>query len=474
MKTLVPTVAFLALGLAASLAHAQFPNYPAADKVLGASDFTTGGSQAANASGFINPRGLAVDPVSGKLFVASSVQHRILRFASAGGLANGANAESVFGQANLSDTASGATATTLNSPYGLHLDGSGRLWVADLGNHRVLMFSGASSAGFGQAPGLVLGQPNFTTVTSGTTATKMNQPAAVFVDASDNLWVADAANHRVLKFANVSGLANGAAATNVFGQPDMVTGISGLSDVKMNVPVGVTVDAAGRLWVADDSNNRVLRFDLAASLGNGPAATAVLGQPDFTTNILGVTAQKMASPTAVLFDAAGTLYVLETSNRRVLQFKNPAGKANGGAADVVIGQPDFTSSMPDTTDRMMSLPGYGLAIDAARRLWVADSGNDRVLGFPADLSAVPPRVTGRVPRTTTRPTLTVRGTATDPNGVTAVRHRAGSGAFRNAAGTSSWRFTARLKPKTNKIEIVAIDTLGNTSPAKRLKVTRKH
>lgn len=465
--------ACLALSPAATGARAQFPNFPAADRVLGAPDFTTPGNGAATAAAFAFPAGLAIDPTTGKLFVASRAQHRILRFPDATTLANGANAEAVFGQINFSGVAPGSTATKLDSLFGIHLDRTGRLWVADTDNNRVLMFIGASTLpGFGATPDLVLGQPDFTTTSPGTTGAKMGFPVAICVDAADNLWVADFGNNRVLKFAAVSTLANGAAATSVFGQILFTTSASATTVAAMDSPNAVAVDGAGRLWVADQQNRRVLRFDNAASLGNGSTASGVLGQPDFTTNTPGTTAQTMIQPSAVLVDPAGTLYVSDLANRRVLFFKNAAGKPNGAAADGVIGQPDFTTSSAATTARKLNGPNTGLAMDGAGRLWVSDYLGYRVLRFSPDRTATPPKIKGRVPKTTSASKLTLRGTATDPSGVVAVRYRVGKGAFKNAVGTTTWKLSAKLKPGKNTIQIVTVDGAGNTSAAKRVIVKR--
>lgn len=471
MKTILLCLLVAGLGLALPTARAQFPNFPAADKVLGAPDFTSVGTGAATASGISLPNGVAVDPTSGKLFVASHLQHRVLRFPDATALSNGANAEAVFGQVNFSGNSSGSTATKFAFPLGIHVDSQGRLWVADNLNHRVLMFIGAST--FIGPPDRVFGQPDFTTTTSGTTPTKMNGPTAVFVDAADHLWVADSTNHRVLRFDNVSSLASGAAASAVFGQPDFTTNTSATSSVKMKLPLSVVVDGAGRLWVSDTGNHRLLRFDNAAGLGNGSAANSVLGQPDFTSAASGTTAQKLDDPAAITMDSAGTLFVADASNHRVLFFKNAAAKAIGAAADGVIGQSDFTSATSGTTDRRLNIPAYGLALDRSGGLWVSDAGNYRVVRFPADKSAAPPSLKGKAPKTTSAGTLALRGTAADGSGVASIKYRVGKGAFRKASGTTSWRLTARLKPGKNTIEIVMVDSVGNTSAARKVMVTRR-
>lgn len=472
MKPLSALCVIAILGLAIPDLRAQFPNFAVADKVLGAADFTTVGTAADSASGLSFPSGLVIDPASGKLFVSSGGQHRILRFADPSSLSNGANAEAVFGQEDFSGNVGGTAAAKLNSPIGLHIDGSGRLWVADYQNHRVLMFEGAADLDSGAAADLVLGQSDFTTAIEGTSATAMRTPVGVFVDAEENLWVADFGNHRVLKFADISSLTNGAAATTVLGQPDFAIRTAGTSAVKMAGPSGVAVDAAGRLWVADQTNRRVLRFDAAASLADGAAADGVLGQPDFTAKNTGISAQEFDRPTGPVFDAEGTLYLTDFFNNRVLYFRTPETKPNGAAADGIIGQTDFLSNTAGTTNRRLRTPYSGLAFDAADALWLSDSENNRVLRFSPDRSASPATVKGKVPKKTTDRKLTLRGRASDTGGIAEIRYRIGKGAYRIASGTTDWEFVAKLQRGKNKIEIVVVDSVGNVSPPKLVRVKR--
>jgi len=465
----------LALVLAVPTVRAQFDVFPAADLVLGASDFTTApaGSDPLTEMNF--PAGVAVDPVSGKVFVSIPAQNRILRFGNSATLVNGADAEAVIGQSSYTAISSGTTATTFNQPYGIDIDDKGRLWVCDYGNNRVLMFEDAANLPeFGAAADLVLGQPDFVTTTAVVSQTKMSGPTGLHVDDTGNLWVAEYNSNRVVKFANAANLANGAAATVVLGQPDFVTGNSATSDVKMGGPVAVQIDDSGRLWVVEQNNHRILRFDGADSLANGSAADAVLGQTNFTTSTTGSTAEELGYPSAIAIDRNGTLYIADYLNNRVVYHKNPGSKANGATPDGVIGQPDLTTNSSGTTAQKLALPYGGLDFDAVGRLWVADSDNNRVLRFsPPDTSAAAPKVTSRVPKKTSAGSLAVRGTATDLNGIVEVRYRVGSGAFKPATGTTSWSFSVKLKAGINSIEIVAEDTLGNVSPVTSLRVNRE-
>ena len=318
-------------------------NMPASG-VLGHSDFTTGTS-GTTASTLQAPAGVTVDPTTGKLFVVDRYNNRVLRWGSAAKRTSGSAAEAVLGQPDFVTGSSGLSSTKMNDPLRASVDGSGRLWVSDYANNRVLRFDNASSKPVGSAADGVLGQPDFDTRTSGTTAGRMNGPVGVFADGDDRLWVTDRLNHRVLRFESAAAKANGANADGVLGQADFTTGTSGLSSTKMNRPMGVYADVIGRLWVCEDDNNRALRFDGAAGKTNGAAADGVLGQPDFTSNAKSASRNGVSNLRGVSGDAAGRLYLVDESNNRVVIFNDAASKTNGANADIVLGQPGFNDSL---------------------------------------------------------------------------------------------------------------------------------
>lgn len=335
----------LAVALARVGVHAQIPlsdSMPASG-VLGHADFSTSTS-GTTAAALQAPAGVAVDPATGKLFVVDRYNNRVLRWSSADKMTNGSAAEAVLGQPDFVTATHGLSATKMNDPLRAHVDGSGRLWVSDYANNRVLRFDNASSKGTGAAADGVLGQPGFTTGGIGTTASTMNGPVGVFADGGGRLWVTDRLNHRVLRFDGAMAKANGAAADGVLGQADFSTGTAGLSPAKMNRPMGVYADAGGRLWVCEDDNNRVIRFDGASTKANGAAADGVLGQPDFTSNAKNATRSGVSNLRGVYGDAAGRLYLADESNNRVVIFNDAASKPNGASADYILGSPGLSDS----------------------------------------------------------------------------------------------------------------------------------
>jgi len=313
-----------------------------ANGVLGQLNFTSGLS-GTTSSNLNAPSGVAVDPTTGKLFVVDRYNNRILRWSSSEKMIDGSSAEAVFGQQDFTSSSSGLSASKFNDPLRAFVDSSGNLWVSDYLNNRVLKFENASSRSNGSSADIVLGQSDFTTNTGGTSANKMKGPVGVFIDGKGRLWVTDRLNHRVLKFDNASILSSGSNADLVFGQPDFTTGTSGLSSIKMNRPMGVYVDKEDNLWVCEDDNKRAIRFDSVSTKINGASADGVLGQPDFTTNQINYSRNGVSNLRGVYGDEAGRLYLVDESNNRILVFNHASSLPNGAFADYVLGQPDFGS-----------------------------------------------------------------------------------------------------------------------------------
>lgn len=229
----------------------------------------------------------------------------------------------------------------------------------------------------GQAASLMLGQPNFTSNTPDITQTGMHGPTGIAVDpASGKIFVADCDNNRILRFGSVDILTNGAAAEAVLGQPDFTSNTANTARNGMYCPDQISIDSNGRLWVADFYNSRVLRFDNVVSKANGADADGVLGQPNFITSTSATTQNGMFNPEGAFADADGRLWVTDTLNNRILRFDNAAAKADGANADGVLGQPDFTTNTPVTSQNGMHYP-IGVFADAGGRVWVADRENTR-------------------------------------------------------------------------------------------------
>jgi len=350
---------------------------------MGQADFTSNGTGTSDTT-FNLPKDVAIDRGNGKLYVADYSNNRVLRYVYPV-TGNQPAAELVFGQRDFASSVSGITQNTLNNPTGVEVDSTGRLWVADRANHRVLWFNAAYAIGANQpdADG-VLGQPDFVTNAAATTVNGMNGPWDMAADNAGTIFVADMANNRVLRFDNAAGKANGADADGVLGQPDFVSNGAALSQSGMDWPRGVCLFYTS-LFVADRTNARVLRFDNAVGKADGADADGVLGQPDFITNTKTVTQSGMDASSRVVVDGSGRLYVSDGwINDRILIFNDAVNKANGADADNVLGQADFVSSGAGLAQDRLSMDssGGGMAVDSlTSSLFVGDDNNNRVVNF---------------------------------------------------------------------------------------------
>jgi len=393
MKFPTPSRLLLSFGLSLvatiTIANAQYTNGQNANILWGQGNFTTGTAAAPPSVGsFKAPTDFAIDPTTGKFFVADPGNNRVLRFSSANAFVNGAGAEAVFGQINFTTAVVGAvSATTTNAPAGVVVDSFGTLWVADTGNNRVLGFQDASTTNSGNgssaAATLLFGQINFSDSAPATTQSGMKSPTGVTIDGNGSLYVVDQGNNRILKFTNPYVVGDGITAINAdsqLGQTNYLVGTPGTTNSTFKAPTFAKVDGSGNLWVSDTGNNRILFFASVATQPIGGTATKVIGQTDFVTGTAGTTQTTLSGPTGITFDTLNRLYVADTTNNRVLIYNADAlSLGNGASASFVLGQTLFTTAGASTTQSTLSAP-FAIAY-SNQQLWVVDKSNNRVINF---------------------------------------------------------------------------------------------
>ena len=223
----------------------------------------------------------------------------------------------------------------------------------------------------GMAAEVVIGQEDFSTSSSGTSQNKLNSVIGVWSTGS-RVIVGDQDNRRALIF-NPIPEANFANAATVVGQPNFTSRGFSTTQTGGGRIYGVTV-AGGRLFVMDPDNDRCLIWNSVPDR-NGAPADVVVGQPDFTTS--GPGTDRTSLDNAQFLSSDGKRFIIaDDSNRRVLIW-NKIPASNNELADIVLGQPDFTSNTNNNgglSARSMSRPN-GVAFDG-QRLFVADSFNN--------------------------------------------------------------------------------------------------
>ena len=283
----------------------------------------------------------------------------------------------------------------------VYFEVSRELFVADSLNHRLLALADpATTAGASLGYKRFLGQDfldqNAPNLLEGREFYFGAGGGGLVVDTRSNpprLYVADTFNNRVLGFRDARNVRPGDKAELVIGQPKMTWSLVNSPDDRADRPsakslfhpTGLAVDTDGNLYVADTENGRVLRFPKPFEHGDYPDADLVIGKPGFTAPpdaAAGASATNMAAPFGVALTVGGHLLVSDLTFNRVLLFLKPQGGdfTNGMAAGTVIGQPDFSGKAAGSESSRMRGPRH-ISTDSSGRLFVCDTGNHRIQAF---------------------------------------------------------------------------------------------
>ena len=286
------------------------------------------------------PGRVAVDG-AGNLYIADSGNHRIRRVDVSGTIRTIAGT----GERGYGGDGGPAVEAQLGYPVSLAVDGSGALYIADSGNHRIRRVDPAG---------------DITTVAAG-----LHTPGGVAVDGSGSLYIADSGYHRIRR-VDTSGTITTVAGTRERGY----SGDGGLAvKAQLDYPGGVAVDEAGNLCIADTRNHRIRRVGPTGTIttvagigegsdsgGSGPADEAVLNRPQ-----------------GVAVDRWGNLYIADTDSHRIRRVDSSgvlttiAGTGLGG----------FGGDGGLAATAQLNYP-TGVAVDEAGKVYVADSRNHRI------------------------------------------------------------------------------------------------
>lgn len=287
------------------------------DVVIGQTDFITGTSGVTQQK--MNEPVSATVCSDGKLYISDRSNHRIAGFNRIP-QSNGAQMDFVLGQAGYTvNPLVAASANTFNLPYGVSCISS-RLYVADRGNNRVVVYNPAPSSNV--AASFAIGQPDLTTATVGTNygnTSYLNEPVQLLYGGSQ-FFIADALNNRVLVF-NALPVAAGATPSFRIGQmliTDSTANQGGASPNQSSLsgPRALAY-RSGKLAIADAGNHRLTFYNLPVTF-NTPNATHQMGQPDFSTGTVPGTTAKgtFSSPKDMLFDG-NYIWVQDAGNNRM-------------------------------------------------------------------------------------------------------------------------------------------------------------
>ncbi len=252
-----------------------------------------------------------------------------------------------------------ALASQLNFPRAITGDAAGNLYIADLANHRILKVTPAGAASI--VAGSATGGAGYSGDGKPATQALLDAPSGVAVDAAGNLYIADQYNRRVRK-VTPDGIINTVAGTFESGDGGPA------AKATLYYPTALALDANGNLFIADAATHVVRRMTragvISTAAGSGARGFGGDGGPATSAQVFG--------PGGVAADTAGNLYIADFSNNRVRKVD-----ASGNMTTIAGGSAGFAGDGSAATLAQLTSPN-SVAVDAAGAIYIADAGNHRI------------------------------------------------------------------------------------------------
>ncbi len=411
-------------GFAAALGATSPPAKTYTIQTIAGSDFTAEGGPALEAA-LSQTEGVAANG-SGVIYVADAGDNRVRKITPDGAIRTVAGT----GVAGAAGDGGLANAAQLSHPYGLAVDSSGNLYIADLGNGRVRKVSTDGTIQTVAGGGIIVPGNSDAPALS----VQLNQPRNLALDPDGTLYISDFGANRVYR-VSTKGVLSVLAGTGNAG----LTGDNGLaSAAQLNSPAGIASDSNGSVYIADSANNRIRRvnrgvittvfsinsptgiafgtggflyiaaagyfgtqfraitgiasaLDVAVDLSGNAYATAgqyvrKLASDGKVSTIAGsgvarffggdngpAATAKLHQPSGIAVDEAGNWYIADTANNRIRKI------SAGGVITSIAGTGDAGSSGDTGPATLAQLSGpRSVAVDSQHNVYIADTGNNRV------------------------------------------------------------------------------------------------
>ncbi len=324
----------------------------------GAPGFSGDGGPAAGAS-LDSPGGIAIDPM-GNLYVADENNDRIRKISAESGIIT-----TVAGGGNSYGDGGPATATFLISVTGVAVDASGNIYIALEFDFRVRKVSAATGIISTIAGN---GREGFSGDGGPATAASLMSAQAVAVDNAGNIYIADRENARIRKVTAATGIISTLAGNGTQG----FSGDGGRATAaSLERPEGVAVDRLGNVYIADDFNDRIRKVTAATGIITTLVGTSESG---FSGDGGPASMATLRSPSAVALDSEENLYIADRLNHRIRKVFS----ANGTITTVAgSGAPGLIRDGGPATAALLDFP-LSVALDAAGNLYIADTSNHRI------------------------------------------------------------------------------------------------
>ena len=308
---------------------------------------------------------MAVDG-SGNLYIADRGHHRIRKIDSTGKISTVAGT----GEDSFGGDGGPAVHGQLSSPFGVAVDGSGNLYIADRDNHRIRKVD--STGTITTVAGT--GEHGFSGDGGAAVEAQLASPTGVTVDGSGNLYIADRDNHRIRKVDSTGTITTVAGTGEDSFGGDEGPAVRG----HLSSPFGVGVDGSGNLYIADWGNHRIRKIDSTGTIttvaGTGEYARVGESHGDGGPAVQA----QLNSPTGVAVDGAGNVYIVDAGLdiiRKVDSTGTITRIAGRGRRRWV--PPGFGGDGGPAVQAQLNSP-TGVAVDGSGNLYIADRGNHRI------------------------------------------------------------------------------------------------
>ncbi len=329
----------------------------------------SGDNGPATSANLCRPNGLFLD-AAGDIFIADT-ENSVIREVTAGtGIIH-----TIAGIGTPCTTAAipcgdggAATSAQLQYPYGVFVDGSGNLFIADTEDDVIREVSVSTGIIQTVAGSFTLGA-GYSGDGAAATSAQLDFPMDVFVDGSGNLFIADSLNSVVREV-----VASSQNIQTVAGDFALGAGYSGdgaaATSAQIDLPNGLFVDGSGNLFFAD-SNNFVLR-EVNASTHNiqtiaGDHTVAYSGDGSAATNA------SLSAPGGAFVDGSGNLFIADTDSSVIREVVAASGKIQTVAGNAALPAGYLGDNGPATSAQLDS--PYGVLVDAQGNIFIADTAN---------------------------------------------------------------------------------------------------
>jgi len=328
------------------------------------SNGTSGDGSLATSGYLYLPQSIATDS-AGDLYIADSDNCRIQKIAAATGDMSTVAGSSAGKCGTYAGNGGAATSATLSQMQGIALDSGGDIFIADTFNNRVEeVYEGGESFGQTMTKGDIYtvagtGTEGYTGNAGAATSAEVNEPDALGVDGTGNLYIADWGNNRIREVPVATGTQRGQSMTKNDIYAIAGNGTAGTSgdggpatSGELNGPGNATVDAAGNLYISDTANNRVQEVPVASGTQWGQAMTAndvytVVGSSTGASGSSGdggpATSARLTVAENVSLDPEGDVYVTDKLDNRL--------------REVVTHAPATITPAPSLTSALYPAPG---------------------------------------------------------------------------------------------------------------------